>query len=111
MKTYNKLVRDNVVGVLERLHKHPVYETEHDNQRYLHLLFTKDREEAAELEEAVKTGQRNKIVEELVDKMEVWLAIAAIFSISHDELERARKKKHADMGGFKKRTVLMSADA
>jgi len=95
---YDKLVRDHVVKYLEEkgLKVKWHYATA---EELLSRHITKLKEETEEFE--VDPG-----IGELVDLQELVFALADRRGISHDELEKARRVKAADRGGFTKGIIL-----
>ena len=98
VKTYNKLVRDNIPAIIEATGAS--CETEILSEAdYLRLLDAKLDEELAEY-------RRDRTVEELADLLEVIYACAAAKGCSREELETIRVLKAARRGGFEKRILL-----
>lgn len=96
--TYNKLVRDLIPNIIEENNK--TY-TSHiaDEEEYKIELFKKLKEEVDEL-------IKEPCIEEIADVLEVIDAIKKLYKISDDEVERIKKKKYHDQGGFDNRIVL-----
>ena len=98
VKTYNKLVRDNIPAIIEA--SGAVCETEILNTAdYLRMLDEKLGEELAEY-------RRDQNAEELADLLEVIYACAAARGYSISELETLRAEKAAKRGGFEKKILL-----
>ncbi len=98
VKTYNKLVRDNIPAIIQA--KGAVCETEIlSDADYLAMLDRKLDEELAEY-------HRDQSLEELADLMEVIYACAAARGYSKEELETVRAEKAAKRGGFTE-TILL----
>ena len=108
--TYNKLVRDKVVGILMQEGKNPEYERQVDFERKLHVLFSKAREENDEVAEAVKARDINKLCEEVGDVIQTYLAIGKMLGLSSEAIERSRRMKLAAKGGFDNGDFLISAE-
>lgn len=100
MKTYNKLVRDNIPEIIKNNGEQPITEVLNET-RYLEELHKKLFEEATEFVE-------EDSIEELADLMEVIYAIARLRNINLDEVEQIRKQKAHKRGGFEKRIFLKS---
>lgn len=93
----NKLVRDKIPEIMKKKgQKTSTYEA--DDSEYWERLQDKLREEVDEFLEA---GSE----EELADVMEVIKAISEHRDIDLDKIEKIRKKKANERGGFKKRVV------
>lgn len=93
MKVYNKLVRDKIPKIIEQDGKKSVTHTL-SQQEYLAALETKLDEEVAEY-------QADKNLEELADVLEVLQAICIARGYTLEQLEKKRKEKADDCGGFK----------
>jgi predicted house-cleaning noncanonical NTP pyrophosphatase (MazG superfamily) len=100
VKTYNKLVRDNIPAIIEA--SGAVCETEILNTAdYLRMLDEKLGEELAEY-------RRDQNAEELADLLEVIYACAAARGYSEAELNAIRAEKANQRGGFSARILLKS---
>ena len=98
VKTYNKLVRDNIPAIIQA--KGAVCETEIlSDADYLAMLDRKLDEELAEY-------HQDQNLEELADLMEVIYACAAARGYSKEELETVRAEKAAKRGGFTEKILL-----
>ena len=97
LKTFNKLIRDNIPAVIIASGETPITRVL-DGEQYLQALITKLGEEYDEFKQA-----RN--VEELADLQEVVLALADAIA-SRTELEAVRAAKAAERGTFKGRIFL-----
>lgn len=73
-----------------------------DEEEYMVRLETKLKEEVDEF-------LKDKTVEELADILEVVYAISKTLGVSGEELEKIRKKKADERGGFEKRIILEEA--
>ncbi|MBQ9790211.1 MAG: nucleoside triphosphate pyrophosphohydrolase [Clostridia bacterium] len=102
MKTYNKLVRDNIPEIIRSNGEEPVTRILSDEE-YLFELNTKLQEE---LKEYLESGE----VEELADMEEVLRAILDAKNCSQSEFEKIRVNKVNKRGAFKKRIFLISAE-
>ena len=102
MKTYNKLVRDKIIDIIEadgRVAKYRVL----DNKEFRNELNKK-------LQEEVKEYLEDNNVEELSDIVEVIYGILNSMGISVQEFEKVRKGKKEKRGAFEKRIYLEEAE-
>ena len=98
VKTYNKLVRDNIPAIIEA--KGGVCETEIlSDADYLRLLDAK-------LDEELTEYHQDQNIEELADLMEVIYACAAARGYPKEELEAVRTEKAEKRGGFARKILL-----
>lgn len=98
VKTYNKLVRDNIPAIIEATGA--ACETENlSDTDYLRLLDAKLDEELAEY-------HQDQNIEELADLMEVIHACAKARGYTVAELEAVRAEKAAKRGGFDRKILL-----
>jgi predicted house-cleaning noncanonical NTP pyrophosphatase (MazG superfamily) len=95
---YEKLVRDKIPEIIQRNGGDPVTHIA-DEAEYLDRLKRKLEEEVAEF-------LKDQTGEELADILEVVYALGATLDFSQNDLERIRKEKHTERGGFKKRIIL-----
>ncbi len=95
---YDKLVRDRIPTIIEADGKRPVIHTATDEE-YEHRLAAKLQEETAEFAE---TGA----FEELADVLEVIYAIVDHRDRTMEDVERRRREKRGEHGGFEERLVL-----
>jgi predicted house-cleaning noncanonical NTP pyrophosphatase (MazG superfamily) len=98
MKKYQKLVRDNIPGIIEAAGESPVTRIL-DDKEYLEELVKKLREEVEEFAEA-------RSVEELADVKEVIIAIREALGIHAGDLEEVRRNKARKNGRFKQKIYL-----
>ena len=98
-KKYDKLVRDKIPEIIQKDSKGCVIKNVSDEEK-LNYLFEKLFEETEEL-------KASRTVEELADVQEVINAIAKELNISLEELEKVRKQKTLERGGFEKGIVLI----
>ncbi len=96
--TYNKLIRDNNVKIIEELGHKVTYSVLSDKE-YIEELNKKVLEEANEFIE-------ENDPEELGDLLEVVYAIAEYKNIDLKEVEKIRLAKKERKGAFKKRIYL-----
>ena len=102
MKTYNKLVRDNIPEIMIQNGAKPVTRILTDEE-YLIELNKK-------LLEEVKEYLESENIEEIADIEEVLLAILSIKGITRDNLEEIRKTKTLKRGAFNKKIFLERED-
>ncbi len=101
-KTYNKLVRDKIIEIIESKGQKAEYRFLNDEE-YLKELHKKLFEEANEFVE-----EDDK--EELADLLEVIYAIANVKKIDLAEVEKIRLQKRTKRGGFEKKIYLESVE-
>ena len=97
-KTYHKLVRDRIPGIIASDGKTCVCETL-SGEDYLRLLDAKLTEELSEYQESHS-------LKELADLLEVLRAVVKARGWTWEELERVRSDKAAKRGGFEKKILL-----
>ncbi len=97
---YNKLVRDNIPGIIQASGKTCEIEILTDDD-YLLMLDRKLDEELAEY-------HQEQNIEELADLLEVIYTTAKARGYSIEELEQLRVEKEKERGGFDKRILLKS---
>jgi predicted house-cleaning noncanonical NTP pyrophosphatase (MazG superfamily) len=95
---YDKLVRDRIPEIIEAEDERPITHVA-DNEEYADRLAAKLLEEATEFEES-------RALEELADVLEVVDAILEARNRSREAVERERREKRAERGGFDDRLVL-----
>jgi predicted house-cleaning noncanonical NTP pyrophosphatase (MazG superfamily) len=105
-KTYNKLIRDKIPAIIKSKGGIPKVSvlTEAD---YRKALKVKIGEEAKELLDA---ETNDELINELVDIQELIRAILANYGLSMNELEKNRRIKLQERGGFKERLWLEYVD-
>jgi len=94
-----KLVRDNIPEIMQRLGKTFILRIVKDDDEFFRFLLEKLKEE---VEEFAQSGNK----EELADIFEVILEIMRLKGWSMKEIEGIRKRKLQERGGFSKRFVL-----
>jgi predicted house-cleaning noncanonical NTP pyrophosphatase (MazG superfamily) len=94
----DKLVRDDIPDIIRENGEIPETHTA-DDEEYIERLCDKLVEEAEEYRES-------QDVEELADLMEVILSIRSLNHISRKQVERKRRTKREEKGGFEDRIVL-----
>ena len=107
MKQHNKLVRDNILEIIEadgikptsRILKEEEYKTE---------LLKKLVEEANEV---LGAGNNiDEITKELSDVWEVIEYIVKAFQLDHSKIQAVKQNRHDKRGGFDKKIFLESTD-
>lgn len=98
MKTYNKLVRDKIPGIIEADGKKYDIEIASKAEHY-ELLKKKLVEETDEFLE-------DENLEELADAMEVLFSLAGSLGYEEEELLKKREDKGNERGGFKDGVIL-----
>ncbi|WP_224337353.1 nucleoside triphosphate pyrophosphohydrolase [Haloprofundus halobius] len=121
-REYDKLVRDDIPGIIRDSGKRPVTHVA-DDEEYRKRLAEKLVEEAEEFRESEarsvseeSSGERSDPrdsggPEELADVLEVVDAIREELDVAADELERMRREKREARGGFAKGVVLERVEA
>jgi len=105
-KIYNKLVRDKIPEIIKNKGSIPKISILPEAE-YRRALKLKMEEEAKELIEA-RTNE--DILNELSDMQELTRSVAKNYGMPMEELEKARKKKLKEKGGFEKRFLLEYVD-
>jgi len=93
--TKSKLVRDKIPKIITKGGEEPITHTATDKEYWQALL--------EKLEEEVREFKENPNEEELADILEIIYAIADYKSFT--SLEKTRKRKAKERGGFKKRII------
>ena len=96
--THNKLVRDNIIDIIENNGKKAIYEILF-NEEYIKELNKKLMEEVSEFLE-------NDKVEELADILEVIYAIIVNKNLTIKEVKKIMAKKKEENGSFTKKIFL-----
>ena len=99
---YNKLIRDKIPQIIK--HNNAIPKLVILNQkRFTEELKKKLVEESKELQEA---SGKKEVLNELSDVLEIIQTVAGIEKIKWSEVEKKRKIKAKERGGFKKRVFL-----
>jgi predicted house-cleaning noncanonical NTP pyrophosphatase (MazG superfamily) len=106
MPTYNKLVRDRIPEIIEAAGK-KLSTSILDEEQYIKELKKKSLEELEEYHEA-ETNE--DALEELADVLEIMHALASVHGSSMEEVERIRKGKAENRGGFQEKTFLIEVE-
>ena len=99
---YHKLVRDNIPDIIKVNGETPIYHTLSDNEYWLALL----RKDTEELEEVKNATNKEDILKELSDKLELIRAMAEYLGFTLDDVIKQADKKKETNGGFQKRLFL-----
>lgn len=101
-KTYNKLVRDRIPGIISAEGRD--YATEiMENAEYHQALLSKLVEEAQEAAEA----EPDELMKELADLYEVIDALLVAFELDREAVLDVQQKRRDERGGFEKRIKLL----
>lgn len=101
-KTHNKLVRDKIIDIIKSDDRIPVYH-QLTKEEFWQELLKKDTEE---LEEVRSSKTTMEMKEELADKFEILLAMAAYHHISFQDVIEEADRKRKLRGGFRNRIFL-----
>lgn len=104
---FKKLVRDEIPKIIERNGGVPKILKLDRAEEYRRALIKKLLEEVKELKNA---RNRKELVGELADVEEVLLAIAKDRMITRKDIEKVRKEKLRERGGFDGRIFLVYVD-
>jgi len=97
---YNKLVRNRIPELIESQFEFPEYIIL-DDESYEKMLEEK-------LDEEVREYHQDKTIEELVDILEVVIALCESRGFSKEELIKIYQNKHQEKGGFSDKIYLVS---
>ncbi|PPA70852.1 nucleoside triphosphate pyrophosphohydrolase [Jeotgalibacillus proteolyticus] len=103
MPIYNKLVRDNILQIIQQSGS-TFSSRVLEDEEYLVEIKKKMHEELNEFEQAENDPDA---VEELADLVELVYAAAEIHGASREQLEKVRLQKESKRGGFKKKLFLI----
>lgn len=95
---YYKLVRDRIPEILKKKGINPINHTAKDEEEFEYMLLAKLREETNEFIEA-------PCLEEMADIMEVIYTILKQKNMDFADVERVRRKKAKERGGFRDRII------
>ena len=101
-QVYQKLVRDNIDGIIENNGEMPITRILTDEE-YWQALLAKDAEE---LKEVAAAQTKEEITEELADKLTVLKAMAEYHGLNLNDLIQREIVKTMDKGGFKRKLFL-----
>ena len=97
---YNKLVRNRIPELIEAQNESPDYIIL-DDESYEKMLEEK-------LDEEVREYHQDKTIEELVDILEVVIALCESRGFSKEELIKIYQNKHQEKCGFSDKIYLVS---
>lgn len=100
MKIYNKLVRDRIPEIIEASGK----------THTIHIAGDKEFEQylCKKLIEEVQEFNADPCAEEMADVLEVIESLMKHFQLNSEEVQRIKKEKQENRGGFGKRIILES---
>lgn len=104
MEIHNKLIRDRIAEIIKSNGEIPEVEVL-DDADYAKKLDEKLLEECGELFAA---DNKDSIIEEMADILEVIYAKADLLGIVIDEIEKVRLEKREKRGAFKEKLFLKS---
>lgn len=99
---YNKLIRDNIPEIIESSNKECEVVVLNDEE-YILKLKEKMIEEAQE----VNNANKDEIIGELADVLEIIEAIEKYYNIDHSTVEKKKESKAIKNGKFDKRLLLV----
>lgn len=102
MPTYNKLIRDKIPQIIKANGKTPTTRILNEDE-YLEELCKKTQEELTEYIEAKTKPDK---LEELSDLLELINALAEHEGTTLEEIDKIRRKKAEERGGFQDRIFL-----
>lgn len=101
--TYNKLVRNRIPEIIAKDGKTVTFRMLNNNEEYIKALHDKLDEEVAEF-------HKEPTVEELIDIVEVAIALADEMGYNSMQFMRQRMEKEEFNGNFSKRIFLESVE-
>jgi len=101
-KVYNKAIRDKIPEIIEATGNRCLIKKLAD---YAFLVELEKK-----LSEELKEYYTSRSTEELCDIIEISMRIAELHGVSNHELERIRKEKNVERGGFSKNLFLVEVD-
>ena len=105
-KTYNKLVRDNIIDIISKDNGKPSFKILNDDDFKI-ALKEKVLEESKELIEA---ETKEDIINELSDILELIESISKNYNITKEEIDNKKENKKIKRGGFDKKIFLEYSD-
>ena len=102
MRTFNKLVRDNIPSIIENNNEVAITRILNDDE-YRNELYKKLIEEANEV---ISSKTTKETLEELADVLEVIIAISKLESKNLDDIIEISNQKRLKRGEFDKRIFL-----
>ncbi len=101
-KVFNKLVRDNIPNIIDSNGEVAVTRVL-NNEEYRLELYKKLQEETYEV---INSKDKNEVLEELADVLEVIKSIAILENKNLDDIIEISNQKSLKRGGFNKRIFL-----
>jgi predicted house-cleaning noncanonical NTP pyrophosphatase (MazG superfamily) len=105
MKEYNKLVRDNIIDIIEKQSKATYIVL--DEKQYKYHLKRKLIEESKELDSSIDI---NELMLEMADVFEVLESLIKVYNIDINDVLRLKENKARERGKFEKRLFLQSVE-
>ena len=96
MKKYNKLVRDNIINIIEKNNKKANFHIANNNEYFQYLTL--------KLDEEIKEFKEDYSIEELADVIEVIESLKKLEQ--YKDVEKIRLEKKKKNGSFDKRIIL-----
>ncbi|HJV47323.1 MAG TPA: nucleoside triphosphate pyrophosphohydrolase [Bacillota bacterium] len=106
MPVYNKLVRDRIPEIIEKVGKRFTTRVL-DTEEYKIELQKKMKEEFSEY---IESDSDQNAIEELADLLEVIYALAEVHGSSLEELQAVQKDKAEKRGAFQERYFLIEVE-
>jgi predicted house-cleaning noncanonical NTP pyrophosphatase (MazG superfamily) len=97
-----KLIRDYIVATATFTGNFRIA----DHSEILALLIEKLKEETNEVINEVENNNKDKLLNEIADVLEVLTAIASQYNLSLNDIEKAAAEKNKQSGSFNKFIVL-----
>ena len=107
---YNKLVRNKIPYIIRESNKKAMYYKHPDDKNFDLELMKKVDEELNEFMEEWQDDNRDGMVNELADILEVFKSIVRRNNITFEEVEDRMYDKRNKVGGFDKRIFLIRAE-
>lgn len=105
IRTFDKLVRDNIPDLITAKGETPIIRVV-EGIEYEHYLIHKLIEEKNELIQAINCGEKEYVMEESADLLEVIIAILKHKGISQFDFNKCLVEKRELNGAFIKRFIL-----
>jgi predicted house-cleaning noncanonical NTP pyrophosphatase (MazG superfamily) len=102
---YPKLVRDLIPDIIESHGEISKTRIAKDNDEFRVYLLAKMVEESNELK---NTKNKDHLVEELADIMEIIDTILGLENLSLEDIRNIQKEKKEKRGGFEKRIIMLN---
>lgn len=102
---YNKLVRDEIVKLQED-DGYIVHSAKLTGESLVQFVVAKMHEETDEIHDAVNRKDRDDVVAELADLVELVITLSDLYKIDSSELLDARLRKNSKSGDFSTGTFI-----